>query len=97
MTGDEVPRVGALLAVLALLLALTAATTGLAFVELSAPSHAALAFGIAGLKACAVGLGFMHLARAERLLRITALAGLLWLALLFLFVVVDVALRADPR
>jgi hypothetical protein len=39
----------------------------------------------------------MHLACAERLLRITALAGLLWLALLFLFVVVDVALRADPR
>lgn len=94
---DEVPGVGEQCVTLVVLLALTATTTALAFLGMSAWAHAAVALGIAAGKAVLVALVFMHLARAERLLRVTALAGSLWLALLFLFVLVDVALRAGPR
>lgn len=91
---DIIPSIGELCVVLGLLLVLTATTTALAFVPMPAVGHVATAMGIAAIKAGLIAAFFMHLAREERLIRMAAVAGALWLAILFLFVLVDVALRA---
>lgn len=92
-----VPSIGALFGVLVALLVCTAGTTALAFAPLSATMHTIAAVGIAALKAGLVAAYFMHLRHEERLIRVVAVAGLLWLSLLFLFVLVDVGLRAGAR
>jgi cytochrome c oxidase subunit 4 len=64
------------------LIALVAATTGLAFVNL-APWSVAIALGIAALKALLVILYFMHVKISSRLTRVFVVVGFYWLALLF--------------
>lgn len=59
------------------LLALTALTTGVAFVNLG-PFNVAVAMGIAITKALLVGLYFMHLRYSNRLTIIFAVASLVW-------------------
>ena len=52
-----------------------------------------LNLGIAGAKALLIALFFMHLRHASALLRLAAITGLLWLALLFGLSWSDIATR----
>lgn len=63
------------------LLALTAVTVGVSFVDLGALSTA-VALAIATVKAALIAVGFMHLFREDRLLWTFAIAGLFTLGLL---------------
>jgi cytochrome c oxidase subunit 4 len=63
------------------LIALTALTTAVSFVDLGLWSNV-VALGIAGLKAALVLLVFMDLRRGPRLLPIAVAAGLLWFLIL---------------
>lgn len=65
-----------------LLLALLAATAATAFLDLQGKGPA-LHFGVAGLQLLLVWLLLMDLRRASGLLRLTAVVGLFWLAIMF--------------
>src|SRR5688572_4940464 len=79
-TGHVVPAwVYAL--IYAALLALTAATVGVAFVDLG-PMNSALALGIAALKAALVALYFMHVRWSSRLIALAIFVAIFWLSLL---------------
>ena len=83
----------ACLLVFAALIVLTGLTIGVAFVDLG-PLNTPAALLIAGLKAGLVGWFFMNL-RAERgLTWVYAIAGILWLAILYGLTLSDYASRA---
>jgi len=84
------PRVYAL--ILVTLLALTAATILVSYVDLG-PFSTPIAFAIAGAKALLVVLFFMHLKEAEGVLWLAALAGFFWLAILIVLSMSDFATR----
>ena len=63
------------------LLLLTAATTGVAFVDLG-PLNTALAIAIAGAKALLIALFFMHLIASPNLPRVIAIGALIWFLIL---------------
>lgn len=63
------------------LIALTALTTAVAYVDLG-PANVAVALGIAVLKMLVVALFFMHVRYSSRLTRIVVVSGLLWLVIL---------------
>ena len=65
------------------LLALTAATVGLAYVDLGA-WHSAVGLTIAATKAFLIVLFFMHLLRSKSLIWVIALSGLFWLGILMI-------------
>jgi cytochrome c oxidase subunit 4 len=69
------------LAVFAALLALTALTTGVSFVDLG-PLNAALALAIAGTKGWLVAVYFMHLRGGSRVVWVFAATGFFWLGIL---------------
>ena len=78
------------------LLALTALTTAVAFVDLGA-MNTAVALAIAGVKMLLVVLFFMHARHSSALTKIVILAGLFWLALLLTFTLTDInSRRWDP-
>lgn len=94
---DEiVPSIATVVIALVVLLALTAATVGLAFLHVPPAAHIAIALAIAAAKAGVVVAFFMHLTSEGRLVRATAIASVLFLAVLLLFVLVDVALGVRP-
>ena len=70
------------LAVFVALLALTALTTGVAFIDLGGIGNVAVALTIAVIKAVLVALYFMHLRYSSRLTIIFAGAGIFWLGIL---------------
>jgi cytochrome c oxidase subunit 4 len=70
------------LVVFAGLLALTALTTGVAFIDLGGIVNAAVALTIAVTKAVLVALYFMHLRYSSRLTVVFAAAGVFWLGIL---------------
>ena len=70
------------------LIALTALTTAVAYVDLGAFNTVA-ALVIAACKGTLVALFFMHLKYQPRLTRATVLAGLLWLAILLVITLSD--------
>ncbi|HYE97923.1 MAG TPA: cytochrome C oxidase subunit IV family protein [Planctomycetota bacterium] len=74
------------------LLVLTAATVGAAFLPLG-PLSVVAALAIAGVKATLVLLWFMHMRESSRVTWILAAAGLAWLLLLILPVIVDYLTR----
>ena len=74
------------------LLALVAATFGLAHVSMG-PWNTVAALGIAAVKVLLVALFFMHLKRASAVVAIFALIGLVWLAILFGLSSTDYATR----
>ncbi|HMD32786.1 MAG TPA: cytochrome C oxidase subunit IV family protein [Candidatus Acidoferrales bacterium] len=74
------------------LLALTALTTGVAFIDLG-PLNTAAALAIAGVKMLLVVLFFMHARYSSSLVKIVILAGFFWLALLLSFTLTDVESR----
>lgn len=83
-----------LLTWLGLLVAL-AATVTYAFLP-AVPAKPWVGLMIAAVKATLIGLFFMRLTRAPALLRVTALVGLLWLSLLFIFGFCDFLTRLPP-
>lgn len=76
----------------AALLGLLGLTFGLAYVPLGAFS-VPTALGIAALKAGLVALLFMGLSRSGVLMRLAAIAGLLWLVILFSLTLSDYLTR----
>ena len=72
----------------ALLLGLLALTVGAAYLNLGA-LNTPIAMGIAALKAALILLYFMHLRRAEGLLRIFAAAGFFWLGIMLTLALSD--------
>ncbi|MGH7798101.1 MAG: cytochrome C oxidase subunit IV family protein [Candidatus Binatia bacterium] len=77
------------------LLALTATTTAVAFIDLGADWNSALAVGIAVVKALLVILFFMHVLYSRPLTWIFVGAGFFWLAILFALTLADYATRDD--
>ena len=69
-------------AVFIALLALTALTTGVAFIDLGGVGNIAVALSIAVIKAVLVALYFMHLRYSSPLTVIFAGAGIFWLGIL---------------
>jgi len=101
MTGHVVP-VRVYLAVFVSLLALTALTTWVAFIDLGTLNLGAAnnidlntlaALVIAACKTTLVGLFFMHLRFSNTFTRLVILAGFFWLALLMSFTLTDVNTR----
>ena len=74
------------------LLVLTAATVGAAFLPLG-PFGVVVALAVAGGKATLVLLWFMHMKESSRVSWILAGAGLVWLLILILPVLVDYLTR----
>jgi cytochrome c oxidase subunit 4 len=79
-------------AVFAALIALTATTTAVSFVDLG-PWSTVVALGIAVLKATLVVLFFMHVKYSPRLTQIVIVGGLFWLAIMIVFTLSDFMTR----
>jgi cytochrome c oxidase subunit 4 len=82
--------------VLGALLACTALTVLLSFVEMRHEFHIVIGLMIATVKASLVLVVFMHLAAVDRVNALVAAGGLFWLAILLLLTFVDYANRPDP-
>ena len=52
-----------------------------------------IAIGISGVKALLIALVFMHVWDSTRLVKLTAMAGLLWLAFMFVLTMADYRTR----
>jgi cytochrome c oxidase subunit 4 len=91
MPGHVVPKKYYFLVFFALL-ALTALTTGVAFIDLG-KWNTVLALLIAFCKATMVVLFFMHLRWSTHLMRIVMVSSLLWLAILITLTLSDVFTR----
>jgi cytochrome c oxidase subunit 4 len=78
--------------VFAALVALTAATTGVAYLDLGV-FNPIVALLIAAAKASLVALFFMHLARSNHRTQLAAGAGVLWLSILIVLALSDVLTR----
>jgi cytochrome c oxidase subunit 4 len=89
-TAATVPRL--YLAVFLALLALTALTILVSYVDLG-PVSAPLALLIAAVKATLVILYFMHLREASPLIWVAAGGGFFWLAIMIVLTMSDVATR----
>ena len=74
------------------LLFLTALTTAVAFVDLG-PVSTVLAVAIAGAKALIIALFFMHLIGSPNLVRVIAIAALIWVAILITLTAGDFVTR----
>jgi cytochrome c oxidase subunit 4 len=77
------------LAVFVALLALTAMTTGVAFIDLGGIGNVAVALTIAVIKAALVALYFMHLRYSSRLTMVFAAAGIFWLGIMIALTLSD--------
>ena len=75
------------------LLALTAATIGLCYVDLGA-WHSTVGLAIAASKAVLIVLFFMHVLHGKRLIWMVALSGLFWLGILMALTLTDYASRS---
>lgn len=81
------------LIVLALLMALLAMTVGALLLNVPGRLGIAVAMSIAAAKAALVVSYFMHVRYESALVRAFAAAGAVWLGILFVFVVLEVATR----
>jgi cytochrome c oxidase subunit 4 len=75
------------------LLALTASTVGLAYVDLGT-WHSVVGLAIAGMKALLIVLFFMHVLHSKSLIWVIALSGLFWLGILMILTLTDYATRS---
>ena len=75
------------------LLALTATTIGVAYVDMGGHLNTVVAISIAVFKAMLVVLYFMHLKYSGHLLKIVAASGLLWLVILLSLTMSDYLTR----
>jgi len=92
VTEDHSASIGGYALTFLALLALTALTTTMAFVDLG-ELNVVVALVIAAAKALLVALFFMHLRRDIALTRVFALVGLIWLTLLIGLTLLDFATR----
>ena len=74
--------------IFASLLALTALTIGVAFLDLGR-FNTPMALAIAGLKAVLVIVYFMHVRHSEKLVWVFVAAGFFWLAIMMVFTLAD--------
>lgn len=72
---------------------LTAVTVGVAYIDLGA-MNAVVALAIACFKATIVVLYFMHVKYSTRLIKLTVVAGLYWMGILFALTFSDYLTRA---
>ena len=79
-------------AIFALLMALTAVTVGVAFVDLGL-MNPVVALSIAVLKASLVVLFFMHLKYGSRMVWVAGGAAIFWLGILLVLILSDYATR----
>jgi cytochrome c oxidase subunit 4 len=89
---DHIDSIRTYALVLLALLALTAATTLVAFVDLGGFS-VVVALGIAVCKMLLVALFFMHVRHSTKLTKLVVLGGLLWLAILLMLTLTDFTTR----
>ena len=82
MSGHHVVPVKTYLTIFAALMAFTAITVAVAFVDLG-PFNNVVMLGIAVTKAVLVVLFFMHVRYSTRLIPLVAAGGFLWLLILF--------------
>ena len=80
-------------AIFAILMVLTAVTIGVAYIDLGA-MNAVVAVAIACFKATIVVLYFMHVKYSTRLIKLTVVAGLYWMGILFVLTFGDYLTRA---
>lgn len=95
MSAEKVISLRAYVGVFIALLALTAVTTAVAFVDLGATWNSTLAVAIAVVKALLVILFFMHVLHSRPLTWIFVAAGFFWLAILFILTLSDYVTRDD--
>lgn len=95
MSSEKAISLRAYVGVFIALLALTAVTTAVAFVDLGATWNSALAVAIAVVKALLVILFFMHVLHSRPLTWIFVGAGFFWLAILFILTLSDYVTRDD--
>lgn len=79
--------------IFATLMVLTAITVGAAYIDLGA-MNAVVALAIACFKATIVVLYFMHVKYSTRLVKLTVIAGLYWMGILFALTFSDYLTRA---
>jgi cytochrome c oxidase subunit 4 len=91
MSGHIAPK-RVYFSVFGALLVLTALTIGVAFIDLG-PLNTVVALGIAFLKATLVALFFMNLRYSSRLTAMAAVAGIVWLLILFAHTLSDYMAR----
>jgi cytochrome c oxidase subunit 4 len=89
---EHVDSVRTYVLVFAALIFLTVATTAVAFVDLG-PFSVVAALTIAACKMLLVALFFMHVRHSTQLTRLVVLGGLLWLAILLMLTLNDMATR----
>src|SRR3954463_8748027 len=87
MSGHVAPK-SMYYAVFAALIVGTAATVGIAFIDLGAMNNVAM-LGIAMVKALLVILFFMHVRWSTRLTWVVVAAGFFWLLILFTLTMTD--------
>lgn len=90
MTGRS--AAGTLYGVWAVLMVLLAATVAAAYVNLG-PFGVVVALGIAGLKAAIIAAYFMEVRHGSGLVRVVAVASVLWLGILFTLTFADYLTR----
>jgi len=88
MSAQHIVPLRVYFSVFAALLAFTALTVWVAYIDLGA-LNIYVALGIAATKASLVMLYFMHLKYSSRLAQLFSVSGFLWLALLLGFVLAD--------
>ena len=79
--------------IFATLMVLTAVTVGVAYIDLGA-MNTVVALAIACFKALIVVLFFMHVKYSTRLIKLTVIAGLYWMGILFVLTFSDYLTRA---
>lgn len=79
-------------AIFAILMVLTAVTVGVAYIDLG-PVNTVAALAIAGFKAMIVVLFFMHVKYSTRLIKLTVIAGLYWMGIIFALTLSDYLTR----
>ena len=92
MTEEHIVSPKSYVAVFLALLALTATTTAVSFVDLG-PWNTVVALGIAFIKATLVVLIFMHIRWSSRLSQVVIAGGLLWLLILIALTLSDFLTR----
>lgn len=91
--SEHIDSIKTYTAVWLVLLALTAATTAVAYVDLG-PFSVVVALVIAFTKMLLVALFFMHVRHSTKLTRLVTAGGLLWLAILLALTMSDVMTRS---
>ena len=95
MNSEKIIAVRVYVLVFVALIALTAITTAVAFVDLGATWNTSVALAIAIIKALLVILFFMHVFHSRPLTWVFVGAGFFWLAILFVLTLADYATRDD--